>query len=277
MDRFVSVIVPTYRDVEALDLILEALSRQTYRHFEVVIAEDDESPELRQYLSQMPYALNIKHVTHPDEGNRKAVVMNKALPECSGEYIIFIDGDTIPFSTFVQSHVLLSEPRTVLCGRRVNLGEAVSNDLRRRRVSAKELERHFLRRIVYLHRGGTKHYEQGLRLHPLVPANRIVNRFDDNIHILGSNFSCWREDIFAINGFDEAIVGGSKDDVDLEWRFVDSGCRLKSCKYAANLFHLDHPRSDRTAEEAIAKRQMEANRRAGKYVCDKGIRQERDA
>lgn len=270
---FASVIVPTYKDVRALELILEALERQTYRGFEVVIAEDAEEFEVKDFLEKQPFKLKIRHVSHPDKGNRKAVVLNKALRIAEGEYIIFIDGDTIPFSTFVHSHVVLSEPRTVLCGRRVNLGEAVSNDIRNQRVSVQEIEQHFLRRFFYLYRGGTKHYEQGLRLLPMKMANRIVNFFDDNIHILGSNFSCYKEDIFAINGFDEAIVGGSKDDVDLEWRFIDSGCRLKSCKYSANLFHLDHTRNDRFHEEAIAKKQMEANRSTGKYVSEHGISQ----
>ena len=36
----VSVIIAVYKDVEALELIIESLKNQTYKNFEVIIAED---------------------------------------------------------------------------------------------------------------------------------------------------------------------------------------------------------------------------------------------
>ena len=38
----VSVIVAVYKDIEALELIMKSLNYQTYRNFELVVAEDGE-------------------------------------------------------------------------------------------------------------------------------------------------------------------------------------------------------------------------------------------
>jgi cellulose synthase/poly-beta-1,6-N-acetylglucosamine synthase-like glycosyltransferase len=40
LNPFVSVVVPTYNRLYALAELLESLSRQTYRHFEVIIVND---------------------------------------------------------------------------------------------------------------------------------------------------------------------------------------------------------------------------------------------
>ncbi|HHH53889.1 MAG TPA: glycosyltransferase [Campylobacterales bacterium] len=266
----VSLLVPTYKDTIALRLILEALQRQTYKNFEVVIAEDDNADETKELVKKFD-ELEIQHIFQEDNGNRKATILNKALSLTQGEYLIFIDGDTIPFSTFIESNVALAEPKTVLCGRRVNLGHLVSKDIRAFKKSIPTLEYQYIRHFNYLKKGGTRHFEQGLRFRPNSMIQRWLMTRNKNVHIVGSNFSCFREDIFAINGFDEDITGGSKDDVDLEWRFVMSGCRLKSSKYCANLFHLDHSRTSRIEDEEIARLEMQENQKKQRFICSNGI------
>jgi glycosyltransferase involved in cell wall biosynthesis len=212
----VSVIVPTYKDIPALRLILLALEKQTYKDFEVIVAEDDDSNEVKEFLKNFDTILTIKHFFHEDSGNRKAIIMNKVLPHTRGEYLVFIDGDVIPFTTFVESHVTLSEKKTVLCGRRVNLGDKVTKDLRENKITSFDIEKHYFRLYKYLKNDNIRHYEQGLRLTPSSFIYKFISQYNKNIHILGSNFSCYRSDLFEINGFDEDITGTSKDDVDLE-------------------------------------------------------------
>lgn len=267
----VSIIIPTYNDVIALKLILNSLEAQTYKNFEVIIAEDSCTKELIEFLNKYNTNLDIKHFSHEDKGNRKAIIINKVLHHVSGEYIIFIDGDVIPFSNFIESHVILAEKKSILCGRRVNLGEKVSNDLRDEKITALKIEKSYFSLYTYLKDDNLRHYEQGFRFKPNSLLFKLINYFNKNIHILGSNFSCFKDDIDKINGFDEDIIGGSKDDVDLEWRFIMSGCTLKSCKYCANLFHLNHDRSSRKEEENIAKKQMEKNKQLKQFICKNGI------
>ena len=266
----VSLLIPTYKDLVALGLILESLEKQSYKNFEVVVAEDANDVETQELLSKFE-TLDIKHVSHEDAGNRKATILNKALHVVTGEYLIFIDGDTIPFSTFVESHVALAKPKRILCGRRVNLGEGVSTDLREKKKSTYAIEKSYFKHYSYLKKNGSRHYEQGLRVKPNSFMQKRLMNANKNVHILGSNFSCFKKDMFAINGFDEDIIGGSKDDVDLEWRFIISGCELNSCKYCANMFHLNHSRDSRVEEEEIAKGQMKKNRDEKRFVCSNGI------
>lgn len=270
----VSVIVPTYKDLVALRLILSALEKQTYKNFEVLITEDDDAKETNEFLESFKTQLSIKHFQHKDSGNRKAIIMNKALPHAEGEYLIFIDGDVVPYTTFVESHVALSEKKTVLCGRRVNLGDKVSKELREGKITSFEIEKKYFRLHKYLSNDNLRHYEQGIRFKPESLMYKLLNKNNKNIHILGSNFSCYRDDLFKINGFDEDITGTSKDDVDLEWRLVASGCKLKSCKYCANLFHLNHSRKSRAEEEELAKKQMQENKKKNKFICSNGIKKD---
>ncbi len=267
-----SIIIPTYNDSVALELILDALTKQTYKNFEVVVAEDAQNKKTKDIIAKFTNKLDIKHLSQEDDGNRKAIIINKALPDTIGEYIIFIDGDVVPYSTFIESHIKLSKQKQILCGRRVNLGDRVSKDLREKSVSCIDLEKNYFKMYKYLNNDNIRHYEQGIYIKPNNWLYKIIQNKDKNIHILGSNFSCYREDIFAINGFDEDIVGVSKDDVDLEWRFKASGCTLISCKFSANLFHLNHSRSDRGDEIALANKQMEKNRLEGRYICKNGIK-----
>ncbi len=267
----VSILIPTYRDIRALELILNALKLQTYHNFEVIVAEDDNSIAVKAFLENYHANFRIRHFSHENLGNRKATILNKALKQVEGKYLIFIDGDTIPYTTFISSHVALSESKSVLCGRRVNLGEEISIKLRSKELSAFELEKSYFLKIRYLLKAKTRHYEQGIHLKPNGLLQKIVGKLNRNIHIVGSNFSLFKEDMFAINGFDEDIVGGSKDDVDLEWRLVDSGCILKSAKYCANLFHLHHSRVSRVEDERYANEQMRKNRQKKKIICNNGI------
>ena len=46
----VTVLIPTYKDIVALKLILDALQYQTYTNFEIIVAEDDNSQETKDFL-----------------------------------------------------------------------------------------------------------------------------------------------------------------------------------------------------------------------------------
>ena len=268
----VSIIVPTYKDIEALELILDALQLQTYKNFEVIIAEDDNIISTKYFLETYDSQLKIRHFTHEDKGNRKAFILNKSLVKVEGEYIIFIDGDCIPYTTFIESHILLASRNTILCGRRVNLGDKVSKDLRAKNISAQLLERGYLRYFKYLVLDdNSRHYEQGFYFSPNSFVWKYLSKRDENVHIVGSNFSCYKEAIYKINGFDEDIVGGSKDDVDLEWRFEMAGYKLRTCKFTANLFHLNHVRTSRIKDEEIARMQMQTNKINKQYIAFQGI------
>ncbi len=66
-----------------------------------------------------------------------------------------------------------------------------------------------------------------------------------NTSLIGCNFSCFKDDMMAINGFDESYGESSlPDDMDIDWRFRAYGLELYSCKNVANTFHLYHKKQN---------------------------------
>ena len=124
----VSVIIAVYKDVEALELIIESLKNQTYKNFEVVIAEDGQDEKMQAFIESIK-DLDIKHTTQEDIGIRKTRSLNNGIIASEGEFLIFIDGDCIPYSTFIESYVKISQDGFIISGRRVNLGPKYSKKL----------------------------------------------------------------------------------------------------------------------------------------------------
>lgn len=94
----VSIVAAVYKDIGALKLIVVSLERQTYKNFELVVAEDDNLDGVKEFIRTVD-KIEIKHVCQEDLGIRKARAQNNAIAESSGDYIIFIDGDCVPIST----------------------------------------------------------------------------------------------------------------------------------------------------------------------------------
>ena len=140
----VSIVIAFYKDLEALELILEALTRQTYSNFEVVIAEDNNDTETIILVNRFRMQLEIIHSGHEDVGRTKAAAQNKAICKATGEYLVFIDGDCVPYSTFIEGHVVLSEKKKVLSGRRVNVDASLSSAMRKKQLKTSSFEKYYL-------------------------------------------------------------------------------------------------------------------------------------
>jgi len=103
-----TVIISVYKDIEALKLILDSLNTQTYKDFEIIISEDCNTAEMKEFVSNYKN-LNLVHIFQEDLGWRKNIALNNAIRISQGEYLIFLDGDVIPYKNFVEMHVKLAE------------------------------------------------------------------------------------------------------------------------------------------------------------------------
>ena len=270
----VSVIIAVYKDVEALELIIESLKNQTYKNFEVIIAEDGQDEKMQAFIKSIK-DLDIKHDTQEDIGVRKSKSQNNGIKTSSGEYLIFIDGDCILYSDFIEKHLILSSPLHIISGRRVNLGPKYSKNLRNKIISPLELEKTFLLRYIFISQDCKEgHSEDGFYFSP---DGWIYNKFIKNrkasTSILGCNYACFKKDIIAINGYDEGYgetaIG---DDTDLEWRFKALGCKIKSAKNVANVFHLYHSRSFRNRIDTNKYLEIfKENKLNNKFICTFGL------
>ena len=238
----ISIIIAVYKDIEALKLIIEALKNQDYPDLEVIVAEDNNDTKMAEYIRSIS-DLDVKHTTQEDLGIRKARSQNNAILKSTGDYLIFIDGDCIPYTSFIDAHSKLAEEGYVLSGRRVNLGPEISTQIRHGSVSTSSLENNYLFKSLGLLKNGSSHTAQGIYIKPdsWLYKNTVAKRKKSNLNILGCNFSCYKKDMLTIDGFDESYGETAvPDDTDLQWRLEAAGLRLKTCKLSANQFHLYH-------------------------------------
>ena len=269
----VSIIIAIYKDIEALQLIIDSLKRQSYTNFEVIVAEDNNSKEVSDYIKSIS-GIDVLHTTQEDIAIRKSRSQNNAILKSTGEYLIFIDGDCVLYKDFISSHVFLSGKSTVLAGRRVNLGPIISRLIRKRRFKATLLEKLYLILLPLLLIDRASHATQGIYIRPSgwLYKKFILNRKKIRTNILGCNFSCFRDDFIRINGFDESYGESSvPDDTDIQWRFKAMGLRIKSCKLAANEFHLYHVQRPHASNLKSMQAKMQRRKDKGDFIAEVGL------
>ena len=268
----ISLIAAVYKDMGALKLIVDSLERQTYKNFELIVAEDANSDEMKEFIETAD-KIEIKHVCQEDLGIRKARSQNNAILESSGDYIIFIDGDCVPSSTFIEGHTALAEPKYVLSGRRVELGPSISSKLRNREIPLLALEKKIFWYYPFIWLDGGSRVEEGFYFKPEgIVYQNILRKLNRNLSILGCNFSCYKEDIVAVNGFDESYEGTAiSDDTDLQWRFTKYGLKFKSCRNVSNVFHLYHTSEHRDVDCTEELKLMHQRKEKGIFFCEKGL------
>lgn len=273
----VSVIIAVYKDVEALELIFEALAHQSYKDFEVVVAEDGESAEMRESVigARKRYEFEIAHTTQEDIGVRKSKSQNNAIRASSGEYLIFIDGDCLPYSHFIENHLLLSAEKNIVTGRRVNVGPKYSQMLRQRVVDSLYLEKNFMRKYFDIKEDAKeeRHSEEGFEIKPKGIIHTLMKKLrKKEFPLLGCNMSFYKKAIEEINGFDEGLGNSAMaGDTDLEWRFKGLGYSVVSARFIANEFHLYHKRSPNDYDRALDLKMMQ-NKENKIYRCLNGIK-----
>ena len=119
----VTILVSTYNWPAALELSLRSMFAQTVLPDEIVIADDGSTAETAELITRLKQETNIpiKHVWHEDEGFRRTTILNKAIAQATGDYILQVDGDVILSPYFVQDHLDVARPNTFVCGSRVKL------------------------------------------------------------------------------------------------------------------------------------------------------------
>ncbi|MCT7548779.1 glycosyltransferase [Aliarcobacter butzleri] len=269
-----SIIISVYKDTDSLDLILESLCNQTIIPDEIIISEDGNSIEMSDYVKvakEKYKKLDINHLFQEDIGWRKNIALNRAIVASKYEYLIFIDGDCVPFDDFIENHLGQATKRIVLAGKRVELGENITREIRSKKLTVSKLTNNYWLYVIKLINDKTRHLEDILHISYKSFLSRYIKK--EVNYIIGCNWSAFKEDILEINGFDETYTLPSVgEDVDLGWRFRGLGIELKSCRYNANLVHLYHKKRFDSSQGIINNAILKKNFDENKFFCDNGIR-----
>ena len=119
----IAVIVSTYNRPDALDAVLRSLAEQTYRRFEIVVADDGSGPDTHALVARQAEDLGprVQHVRQEDRGYRLAAIRNRAVAATEQPYLIFLDGDCLVRPDYVGRHARLAEAGRFVPGSRVRL------------------------------------------------------------------------------------------------------------------------------------------------------------
>lgn len=254
----ISLIIPFYKKIDFLKLIFKNIDKQSYKNFEVIIAEDDNNPETVKLIEEQKKNAHYKihHISQEDKGFRKGKIMNKAILKAEGEFITFIDGDCIPHKHFIKEYYKNKEEGCALFGRRVLVSEQLTNKLIHNNSTEKL-------NILNLILSKSQRVEDGLYL----PFRTYK---DGHRGLYGNNWGVYKKYLLEINGFDEDFLGLA-DDVDIEWRLVKNGLKLKKMKNKAIVYHLNH--KENYSKEEVDKyiKLLKDKQDKGVYVCKNGI------
>ena len=88
-----SFIIPVYNRPDEVDELLQSLTRQTFRDFEVVVVEDGSSVPCEQVVEKYNSKLDIHYYNKPNSGPGQT--RNYAAERSKGEFLLILDSDCI--------------------------------------------------------------------------------------------------------------------------------------------------------------------------------------
>jgi len=254
----ISLIVSAYNQRAALEKILRAVAQQTSAPEEILVADDGSSDGTTELIAswqgRMPS--HLEHFWHPDRGFLKTTILNRTVAAAQGDYLVFLDGDCVPHRKFIADHRALAERGCWVQGRRCFVREPFVAEFDPESTSIWQ----------WALRGRIERPAKSVRL-PFA----VVRRDRGQRGILGCNMAYWREDIVAVNGFDESYQGrGMGADSDLGSRVYNLGRRRKFVYGRALVYHLNHPIMPRPHAEFNRSR-LDDVVASGKVRCEQGL------
>lgn len=235
----VTVVLATYERPEVLNIALHALTEQQGAPFEVIIADDGSSEGVARVVERWRPRLGLKHVWQPDEGFRKARVLDLAALAALGDYFVFLDGDCVPRQGFMQAIRKGALPGSFLSTKRITLGESFSGRVVRERLPIWRWSA-----IDWLVRAPREVGRPGYLL-PARDRRRPWRADQPEFTPPGRAYSfvgVFRTDFERVNGYDARCMRAvDGEDQDLAIRLRRSGLRCGWSGPASTVLHLWHP------------------------------------
>lgn len=241
----ISVIVSTYNRHDALYLVLLALAEQDVKTFEVIVADDGSTDKTKQLIESLKTKVdyNLEHVWHEHSGFRAAHIRNKSVAKASGDYLVFLDGDSIPRTSFVRQHQKLAEDNYFVAGNRILLSPDFTNEVLQNQLALQQWSAWCWFKNFCCGRIN--------RFLPILPLGNLYHRYLRRTRWQGvktCNLGMWKKDFLAVNGFDESYSGWGYEDSDLVIRLIRNHVLRKDGHFAVPVFHLWHPENNRSRE-----------------------------
>ena len=219
-----------------LRMALLSLASQSRLPDEVVVADDGSREDLPGLLKAMKSSLPfpLRFVTQDDAGFRLARCRNNGIRIASGDLVLSTDQDIVFTKDYVRTFAEAIGTGEFIVSFPVRLDADQTTGLTEKRVSEadyaglvrpeqlKEINGQYRKDLFY-------RVLYALKLRRIGPKLR------------GGVFGAWREDLLAVNGFDENYKGWGNEDDDLGHRLYRYGITGRNVTRTELPLHLEHP------------------------------------
>jgi glycosyltransferase involved in cell wall biosynthesis len=257
------LIISTYDQPDYLRRVLRAVSGQVSPPAEVLVADDGSDDKTARAFHDWAggQSCRSEHLWQPHDGFRKGRILNEAIARARADYLVFLDGDTVPHPRFIADHQQLAQPERFIQGHRALIG-------RRAALTFGEGDfRNDCRRALFS--GGVRGWKNAFRWP--IPLRRARG---DLRGVRGCNLAIWREHLTKVNGYNEEFTGWGREDSELAVRLINSGVLRIDVRGWAVCCHLWHPPLSRL--QLPANDQLLAAAVAeGRQTCRVGLSQHR--
>ena len=259
----ISVIFSTYNSEEWLEKVILGFSVQTFRNFEIIIADDGSREATKNLIDKLRTEIDIPiiHVWQEDNGFQKSQILNKAILASTSDYLIFTDGDCIPRKDFVEVHDKFREKGYFLSGGYFKLPMDIS-----KLISKDDIINQRCFDLNWLKANGLPSSFKNIKFLASGLSSKILNFVTPtNASWNGHNSSGWKQDLMEVNGFNQEMQYGGQDR-ELGERLFNKGLKSKQIRYSAICVHLDHKRGYVNEETWKKNHAIRENTRKNKVV-----------
>lgn len=256
----ISVIVTTYNSPLFLQKVTDSLLNKERPADEIIIADDGSDADTARVIDAFTQKAPcpVFHIWQENKGFRASKIRNKAIKKSSGDYIILLDGDCIIDRHFIADHECLAEKGFFIQGKRVHVNRNAVAFFDKDIANSK----YSLIKLAVSGKISNEHHLVRLPRYFSISNKRLKG-------IKSCNMSFFREDILAVNGFNEDYVGWGNEDSDLACRFFKYGLSKKVHPFMAICFHLWHP-SNRVLNKENA-HFLRAAIASAEFYCKNGL------
>ena len=255
------LIINTWNQPDYLARILNAVSRQTSVPDEVLLADDGSEETTRQVFSKWAadQSRRTAHLWQPHEGFRRSRILNQAIARAQADYVVFLDGDTVPHPRFISDHRRLQRSGSFIQGHRALVKQRAASSF-----GLADFPGDRWRAFLEGQLAGWKHSFRW--------PWPLLRQRQDLRGIRGCNLAIWRNDLLRVNGYNEAFVGWGREDSELAVRLMNLGVRRSDVRGWALCYHLWHPPASRAGLPANDGLLAQAQR-DGATRCELGLNQ----
>lgn len=224
-----TVLIRAYRHTDTLDRALTCLEHQTHRDFDVVVAEDGETPVCADVVRAHEKTLALTYLPLGRSAGRSAAA-NAAMAEAKGPWLVFLDDDDYFFADHLETlaHTIRANPGCSMAACAAVEAAAAPD---------------------------TADYDEGALENRVLKEFSMVRQCMDNAFAIQS--VAFRKELFEkMGGMDEAL--DALEDWDLWTRYL-TRAKLALCGKATSLYHTPQDfcdRMDRVARMDEWKKQL---------------------